>query len=220
VAHTRCRKNDYPNHSYRDRLRFLVFTSWWTVVFTALFLVFFLINKLSFIVSIASHGIWFALTYVLLTFLCIPSTDRVTVGSSGSRALRHTPRHLAVASAVTRTRSPIAASWSRPRLSLGSSGSSSRPFSSLSSSSVGWRREGETVWPVPWCRPRGEKKVFIAIGQRTGGGRMPDGVMVCEGRPVKGGGRMRIGFPYNTSQYCARRRHAGNFHDLSSVLRI
>lgn len=78
VAHTRCRKNDYPNHSYRDRLRFLVFTSWWTVVFTALFLVFFLINKLSFIVSIASHGIWFALTYVLLTFPCIPSTDRVT----------------------------------------------------------------------------------------------------------------------------------------------
>ncbi|CAD6590459.1 MAG: guanine nucleotide exchange protein for ADP-robosylation factor, partial [Tremellales sp. Tagirdzhanova-0007] len=56
-------KSEYPNHSYRDRLRFLVFVSWWTVVFTALYLVFFLINAGSFIVSIASHGIWFALTW-------------------------------------------------------------------------------------------------------------------------------------------------------------
>ena len=56
--------DNYPSASYRDRVRFLLFTSWWTVVFTAGYLAFFLINAGSFLVSIASHGIWLTLTYV------------------------------------------------------------------------------------------------------------------------------------------------------------
>lgn len=54
--------DNYPNNSYRDRIRFLLFCSWWTVVFAAGYLAFFLINAGSFLVSIASHGIWLALT--------------------------------------------------------------------------------------------------------------------------------------------------------------
>ena len=54
--------DNYPNNSYRDRIRFLLFVSWWTVVFTAGYLAFFIINAGSFLVSIASHGIFLALT--------------------------------------------------------------------------------------------------------------------------------------------------------------
>jgi hypothetical protein len=56
------RHNDYPSNSARDRLRFLVFTSWWTVVFTAVYLAAFLTESLGFLTSIASHGAWLALT--------------------------------------------------------------------------------------------------------------------------------------------------------------
>ena len=55
--------DNYPNNSYRDRIRFLLFVSWWTVVFSAGYLAFFLINAGSFLVSIASHGIWLAITW-------------------------------------------------------------------------------------------------------------------------------------------------------------
>lgn len=56
--------NNYPSNSIRDRLRFLVFVSWWTVVFSAGYLAVFLINAGSFLASIASHGVWIFLTYV------------------------------------------------------------------------------------------------------------------------------------------------------------
>ncbi|AAW42957.1 expressed protein [Cryptococcus deneoformans JEC21] len=49
----------YPSHSYRDRLKFLVFTSWWTVVFAAAYMAAFLAAAGSFVSSIASHlAIW------------------------------------------------------------------------------------------------------------------------------------------------------------------
>jgi len=56
--------NNYPNRSYRDRLKFLVFVSWWTVAFSAMYLAVFLTAASSFIASIASHGIWMAITWI------------------------------------------------------------------------------------------------------------------------------------------------------------
>jgi hypothetical protein len=46
----------------RDRVRFLVFVSWWTVFFSAAYLAVFFTAANSFIASIASHGAWIALT--------------------------------------------------------------------------------------------------------------------------------------------------------------
>ncbi|KAK4683522.1 hypothetical protein P7C73_g6728, partial [Tremellales sp. Uapishka_1] len=57
----------YPSDSYRDRLKFLVFTSWWTVVFSAGYIAAFLVNSGSFLASIASHGIWLFITWVFWT---------------------------------------------------------------------------------------------------------------------------------------------------------
>ncbi|AFR95104.1 hypothetical protein J008_02965 [Cryptococcus neoformans] len=51
--------NSYPSHSYRDRLKFLVFTSWWTVVFAAAYMAAFLAAASNFVSSIASHlAVW------------------------------------------------------------------------------------------------------------------------------------------------------------------
>lgn len=51
-----------PTNSIRDRVRFLVFASWWTVFFAAGYLAVFFLAASSFIASIASHGAWIALT--------------------------------------------------------------------------------------------------------------------------------------------------------------
>ncbi|ORY31397.1 hypothetical protein BCR39DRAFT_571331 [Naematelia encephala] len=56
--------NDYPSHSVRDRLRFLVFTSWWTVFFTIFYIVFFFTASASIVASIASHAVWMFITWV------------------------------------------------------------------------------------------------------------------------------------------------------------
>ncbi|RXK41659.1 hypothetical protein M231_01159 [Tremella mesenterica] len=56
--------NSYPSNSYRDRLKFLCFVSWWTVVFTGAYLAVFIINAASFLASIASHFIFFFITWV------------------------------------------------------------------------------------------------------------------------------------------------------------
>ncbi|GFZ45366.1 hypothetical protein JCM24511_03092 [Saitozyma sp. JCM 24511] len=56
--------NSYPNNSFRDRLKFLVFTSWWTVLFSALYIAGFLLSAGSFLVSIASHAVWLFITWV------------------------------------------------------------------------------------------------------------------------------------------------------------
>jgi hypothetical protein len=74
--------NNYPNNSYRDKIRFLLFVSWWTFLFTAGYLAFFLINAGSFLVSIASHGAFLAITQVsFVTF--VASLLTVPAGSSG-----------------------------------------------------------------------------------------------------------------------------------------
>lgn len=54
----------YPNDSYRDRLKFLVFVSWWTFVFTIGYVVAFMTASSSFIASIASHLAWLTLTWI------------------------------------------------------------------------------------------------------------------------------------------------------------
>lgn len=56
--------NSYPTQSIQDRSRFLVFVSWWTVVFSAAYLAAFWFAPLSFISSIASHGAWIILTWI------------------------------------------------------------------------------------------------------------------------------------------------------------
>jgi len=60
----RYNQHGYPDHSFRDRLRFGVFTSWWTVVFSALYMVFFLLGIGGVVSSIASHGIWLFITWI------------------------------------------------------------------------------------------------------------------------------------------------------------
>ncbi|KAK8858478.1 hypothetical protein IAR55_002705 [Kwoniella newhampshirensis] len=55
----------YPSHSYRDRLKFLVFVSWWTFVFSAGYIAAFLLAYESFFSTIASHLGWIALTWIL-----------------------------------------------------------------------------------------------------------------------------------------------------------
>ncbi|WVQ96829.1 hypothetical protein IAU59_003936 [Kwoniella sp. CBS 9459] len=54
----------YPSNSYRDRLKFLVFVSWWTVFFSAAYIAAFFTAFLSFVASIASHLAWIALTWL------------------------------------------------------------------------------------------------------------------------------------------------------------
>ncbi|WWD18365.1 hypothetical protein CI109_102815 [Kwoniella shandongensis] len=54
----------YPSNSYRDRIKFLVFVSWWTFVFSAGYIVAFFLAYDSFISSIASHLGWVALTWI------------------------------------------------------------------------------------------------------------------------------------------------------------
>lgn len=54
--------NSYPNNSFRDRLKFTVFVSWWTVVFSIAYLVFFQLGSGGVISSVASHGIWLFVT--------------------------------------------------------------------------------------------------------------------------------------------------------------
>lgn len=57
------RSNDsYPNRSVQDRVRFLVFVSWWTVVFSAAYIAVFFVAAGSFLASIASHSAWVILT--------------------------------------------------------------------------------------------------------------------------------------------------------------
>jgi len=57
-------RHGYPDDSVRDSVRFLVFTSWWTFVFSALYLAFFITDILGWFTSIASHGLWLFITWV------------------------------------------------------------------------------------------------------------------------------------------------------------
>jgi hypothetical protein len=57
----------YPSHSYRDRIRFTCFVSWWTLVFAIAYLVFYQIAATSIISSVASHAGWLFLTWIFWT---------------------------------------------------------------------------------------------------------------------------------------------------------
>lgn len=58
------RQNNYPNNSFRDRLKFGVFTSWWTVALGAVYLGLFLSGVGGVVSSVASHGAWLFLTWL------------------------------------------------------------------------------------------------------------------------------------------------------------
>ncbi|BGP14924.1 hypothetical protein JCM10213_003719 [Rhodosporidiobolus nylandii] len=62
VAHYN--KHGYPNHSIRDRTRFLLFTGLWTFVFSFVYIFGLLKAASSFAFSIASHAIFLFITWV------------------------------------------------------------------------------------------------------------------------------------------------------------
>ncbi|WVN89211.1 uncharacterized protein L203_104429 [Cryptococcus depauperatus CBS 7841] len=85
----------YPSHSYRDRLKFLVFTSWWTVFFTAGYLAAFVVAFSSLIASIASHVAFLTITW--LFWLAAAASYTAALGGqrcSGS-TLSYCSHHLA-----------------------------------------------------------------------------------------------------------------------------
>lgn len=58
------RSGTWPSGSIRNTVRFLVFVSWWTVVFSAAYIALFWTASSNFLASIASHGIWLFVTWV------------------------------------------------------------------------------------------------------------------------------------------------------------
>ncbi|KAI5120838.1 hypothetical protein M0805_007025 [Coniferiporia weirii] len=61
--------HNYPSIAVRDRTSFLVFTSWWTVLFGSLYIAFFLHRSLSgsVLASVGSHGFFLILTWIFWT---------------------------------------------------------------------------------------------------------------------------------------------------------
>jgi len=70
------------SHTIRDRERFLLFTSLWTILFSIFYIVGFLKASGSFLLSIASHGIWLFITWVVLLAGAAAITD--TLGGSAT----------------------------------------------------------------------------------------------------------------------------------------
>ncbi|RSH79358.1 uncharacterized protein EHS24_001400 [Apiotrichum porosum] len=56
--------DSYPSPSIRDRLKFLVFVSWWTVFFSAVYIASFFMAAMSVIASTASHAVFLILTWI------------------------------------------------------------------------------------------------------------------------------------------------------------
>jgi len=67
-------------HSVRDRERFLLFASLWTLLFSILYIVGFLRASGSFLFSIASHGVWLFLTWVFWLAGAAAITDSLDGG--------------------------------------------------------------------------------------------------------------------------------------------
>ncbi|PVF91932.1 hypothetical protein CPB86DRAFT_744988 [Serendipita vermifera] len=63
------RNHNYGSVAIRDRVRFLVFTSWWTVFFSFIYLLLFLHSAStgSALTSVASHLIFLGFTWILWT---------------------------------------------------------------------------------------------------------------------------------------------------------
>jgi len=57
--------HNYPSLSVRDRVRYLLFVSIWTILFGSVYLVGFLMASGTFLASVASHFIFLLLTWVL-----------------------------------------------------------------------------------------------------------------------------------------------------------
>ncbi|PVF96599.1 hypothetical protein CPB86DRAFT_786818 [Serendipita vermifera] len=63
------RYHSYPSVSIRDRIGFLVFTSWWTIFFSSTYLLLFVHSAStgSALTSVASHLVFLGLTWILWT---------------------------------------------------------------------------------------------------------------------------------------------------------
>ncbi|GAA5821088.1 hypothetical protein JCM3770_000085, partial [Rhodotorula araucariae] len=80
LVNTYNKHNNYPSHSIRDRVRFLLFTGLWTFVFSIFYLVGFLKATASFLFSIASHAVWLFVTWVFW----LAGTAALTASLNGS----------------------------------------------------------------------------------------------------------------------------------------
>ncbi|CDZ97870.1 Marvel domain [Phaffia rhodozyma] len=80
LVNTYNRHNNYPDGSIRDRSRFICFLSWWTLVFSIIFVALFQIKKDSILTSVASHGIWLILTWILWLAAAASITDALGGG--------------------------------------------------------------------------------------------------------------------------------------------
>lgn len=49
--------NNYFDVTVRDRIRFLVFASWWTVLFCSLYGLLFVRSSIGLLLSVMSHGV-------------------------------------------------------------------------------------------------------------------------------------------------------------------
>ncbi|KZV85400.1 hypothetical protein EXIGLDRAFT_234889 [Exidia glandulosa HHB12029] len=77
--------HDYPNKSTRDTTRFLVFASWWTVLFSFIFAgLFFHSSTGSVLTSVASHGIFLFLTWIFWTAGAAAITQAIGGGNNCS----------------------------------------------------------------------------------------------------------------------------------------
>ncbi|GAA6062214.1 hypothetical protein JCM10212_006449 [Sporobolomyces blumeae] len=72
--------NEWPNNSYRDRVRFLLFANLWTFVFAIIYLVGFLKATTSFLFSIASHAAIIFLSWVFMLAGVAALTDTLGGG--------------------------------------------------------------------------------------------------------------------------------------------
>jgi len=59
--------NNYLTIELRDRVRFLVFTSWWTVFFCSIYGTLFVHSSGGILTSVASHGVFLFLTWIFWT---------------------------------------------------------------------------------------------------------------------------------------------------------
>jgi len=78
--------NNSPSSKANGSVRFLLFTSWWTVVFTILYLVFFLTDMFAFFTSIASHAVWLFLTWLFWLAGTAALTDALGGGQNCSNS--------------------------------------------------------------------------------------------------------------------------------------
>jgi len=82
--------HDYVSISERDRVRYLLFVSCWTIVFSFLFLILFLHSAStgSIMTSVGSHGIYLLLTWLLWTAGVAAITENLGGGLSCSNNRR------------------------------------------------------------------------------------------------------------------------------------